>query len=217
MINEIVFLIHIMLICLIVTGAYRLGQHALISVIALLCVLGNLFVLKQTILFSLNATCADAFAVGATIGIALLHNRWGQELAHKSTIINFYAMAAYTTTTFTQLWYHPAPFDTMNDHFIPLLSPAPRIIIASMCAYFIAQQTTIYLQKYVKNTTLNNYSLATNYLILFTAHLLDTIVFSFIGLYGIVHNIADVMIISMVIKTITIFLATPFINLLQQK
>lgn len=217
MINEFIFATHIILISTIIAGAYRIGEHALISVITLLCVLGNQFVLKQTILFSLNATCADAFAVGATIGITLLHNRWGQEIAHKSTIINFYALAAYTATTFTQLWYQPAPFDTMHTHFIPLLSPAPRIILASMCAYFITQQITIYLQSYFKKIAPNEYNFAINYLILFIAHLFDTIVFSFIGLYGIVHNIADVMIISMIIKTITIFFATPIINFLQKE
>ncbi len=217
MINELIFVIHIILISTIIAGAYRIGQHALISVIALLCVLGNLFVLKQTILFSLNATCADAFAVGATIGITLLHNRWGEEIAHKSTIINFYALAAYTATTFTQLCYHPAPFDTMHKHFIPLLSPAPRIIFASMCAYFVAQKTTIYLQKWLMSNFPAAHKLAISYIILFIAHLFDTIVFSVIGLYGIVHNLADVMIISMIIKTLTIFFATPIINFLQKK
>ena len=45
--NEILFLVHMLLVATFVVGALRLGKEALVGVIGLLAVVANLFVIKQ--------------------------------------------------------------------------------------------------------------------------------------------------------------------------
>ena len=46
---------------------------------------------------------------------------------------------------------------------------------------------------------------------------IDTLIFGFIGLYGVVYNLTDVFVVSFAIKVIAIFCAAPVLVLLAKK
>jgi len=71
MINEFIFTIHCFVCAAGSVVALLLGPYALCSIIAFQCVLSNLLVLKQAVIFGFTATCADPFTIGATF---LYHN-----------------------------------------------------------------------------------------------------------------------------------------------
>ncbi len=213
MLNEIIFLAHSVVITSGALIALFLGPHALIAFICTQCILANLFVIKQITLFGLTATCADAFTVGATLGLNLLQEYFGKEITKKAIWVNFFLLIFYVIATQIHLLYIPAAFDSTQQHFTPILSLMPRIVIASFLVYFFVQMLDYYLYGLLKKIWNNKYLVIRNYCSIAFCQLIDTILFSFLGLYGIVDNIWHIIFISYAIKLVSIVIASPFVGL----
>ena len=210
--NELIFIFHTLIIAAFSLGALALGRSALVAFVCSQCILANLFVVKQITLFGLTATCADAFTVGATIGLNLLQEYFGKEIAKKTIWINFFLLVFYAIISQIHLIYIPHSADTMHLHFMPLLNLMPRIVVASFSVYFVSQMADYYLYGFLKKIFHDRYIIARNYASIAFCQLLDTVLFSFLGLYGIIDNIWEVIIISYLIKLVSIIIATPFVG-----
>lgn len=180
--------------------------------ISLQAVIANLFVLKQINLFGLNATCADAFVIGSVLGINLLQEYYGKEIADKTVIISFFAMLFYMVVSFVHMLYIPNTFDWANNYFSELLKFAPRISIASFASYLISVKFNNFIYKFLENKLNNKYFLFRNLASIILSQALDTIIFSFLGLYGLVGNILQVMLVGFSLKLIVIFISTPLLS-----
>lgn len=210
--NELIFLIHTLIIAAFALGSLALGPTALVAFVCIQCILANLFVIKQITLFGLTATCADAFTVGATIGLNLLQEYFGKNIAKRTIWINFFLLIFYAIVSQIHLLYIPQSADIAQQHFIPLLTLMPRIVIASFSVYLFTQMTDYYLYGILKKTFQDKYIVFRNYISIAFCQLLDTVLFSFLGLYGIIDNIGEVIIISYLIKLASIIIATPFVG-----
>jgi uncharacterized integral membrane protein (TIGR00697 family) len=210
--NEILFIVHTLAIALFAMGSLALGQYALVAFVCIQCLLANLFVIKQITLFGLTATCSDAFTVGATIGLNLLQEYFGKDIAKKTIGINFFLLIFYAIVSQLHVLYTPDSADIMQQHFVPLLQFMPRIVIASFSVYLIAHMADYYLYGILKKMFHDKYIVFRNYLSIATCQLLDTVLFSFLGLYGIIDNIHEVIIISYLIKLASIIVATPVVG-----
>lgn len=210
--NELIFIIHTIIIAGFALGSLALGSTALVAFVCIQCMLANLFVIKQITLFGLTATSADAFTVGATIGLNLLQEYFGKEIAKKTIWINFFLLIFYTIVSQIHLAYLPHSGDIAQQHFLPLLQFMPRIVIASLSVYLVTQMTDYYLYGILKKTFQDKYIILRNYASVAFCQLLDTVLFSFLGLYGIIDNIGEVIVISYLIKLASIIIATPFVG-----
>jgi len=211
--NELIFIAHTVIIALFSLGALALGPGAIVAFVCAQCILANLFVVKQITLFGLTATCADAFTVGATIGLNLLQEYFGKKIAKKTILINFLMLIFYAIVSQIHLIYIPHTADNMHLHFMPLLNLMPRIVIASFSVYLISQMADYYLYGFLKKMFHDEYIIIRNYASIALCQFLDTVLFSFLGLYGIIDNIGEVIIISYVIKLASIIIATPFVGM----
>src|SRR5205085_8602177 len=142
------------------------------------CILANLFVIKQITLFGFTATCADAFTVGATLGLNLLQEYFGKDITKKAIWVNFFLLIFYLIVSQIHLWYTPAAFDTAQEHFIPLLGLMPRIVIASFSVYFFVQMLDYYLYGMLKKKYADKHLVLRNYFSIAFCQLIDTILFS---------------------------------------
>ena len=211
--NELLFVFHTIIIALFALGALALGESALVAYICSCCILANLFVIKQTTLFGLTATCADAFTVGATLGLNLLQEYFGKQITKRTIWINFFLLVFYAVVSQIHLWYEPNLADTAQQYFMPLLSFMPRIVVASFSVYLLTQMADFHLYGILKKALHNKYLIARNYASIAVCQLLDTVLFSFLGLYGIIDNIWHVIFISYLVKLLSIVIATPFVGL----
>lgn len=209
--NYLIFLAHITIIssCTLLFG--RLGKSALISYVSLLFVLANIFVIKQINLLDFAVTTADAYIIGISFGINLIQETWGKKEAQQAIFISFACSLFYLIMGYFQIWYIPAPHDISHVHFDFLMNHTLRIIVASFISYLIVQYADTMMYGYLKTKTNGKYFLLRNYISMFSSQFFDTILFSFLGLYGIVHNIYHIMIVSYGVKIIGILLTTPFI------
>ena len=209
--NNLLFIVHTMIISGFTLVFGRLGKSALISYISLLFVLVNIFVIKQIDLCGYFVTSADAYIIGVSFGINLIQEIWGKKSAQKAILISFACSLFYLIMGYFQIWYIPAVHDTSHEHFIYLMGHTLRIVAASFVSYLIVQYTDTILYGYLKKTMDGKYFVLRNYISMFSSQFFDTIVFSFLGLYGIVHNITHIIVVSYAVKIVAILLSTPFI------
>lgn len=214
--NELIFILYTSAVTLAALAALYLGKEALIGLVCVKVVLMNLFVLEEIKLFSLSATAADALAVGAALTLNLINEYYGRVETERAIKASVFCSLFYMLVSFLHLLYVPAPLDIYYAHFKAVLSVAPRIIIASFISYSIAQKVEAYLYAFLKNSRLKNYFILRNYLSASLTQLLDTVLFSFLGLYGILHNLWQIILVAYTIKLLIIFFSVPLINSLRK-
>ena len=200
--------------CIIVTLFARicerlLGSEGLIAWIALCSVLANLFVLKQINLLGLNAAASDIFAVSSLLGLNLLQEKKGFEIAQKAIATTFLCLLFFCIMAQMHLLYIPSIYDTQHHTYAALLSPTPRLLIASLLAYFISQQTCVFLYRKLHQN--NPKTLWRNHLLsTLVAQLFDTLIFASIGLWGLVSALDEIIIVGYLIKIAAIIATTFF-------
>jgi queuosine precursor transporter len=210
--NEIIFFIHVILVMTFGFGALKMGKTTLTAWIALQAVLANLFVIKQICFFGFHVTCSDVFAIGSVFGLNLLREYYGQEVSKKALWTCFFAMIFFVIMSQVHLFYQPSSFDTAHPAFETILSSSPRLLIASLAVFTIAQQIELRLFGFLKDkfhflplSIRNAFSVS-------TTQFLDTFLFSVFGLWGIVAHLSDVILISFLIKLFVIALMSPLIH-----
>jgi queuosine precursor transporter len=209
--NELLLIIHTLFIVGGSLAALYMGREALVSWICLLTVFVNIFVTKQIALFSLYATPTDALAIGIGLSLNLMQEYYGKQLARKAIWISFAAAIACTVLACLHLSYVPSSYDTMHHHAYKLFGIMPRIIAASLITFLISQYCEYFLYALLKKYYKGKRFIIRNYASSMAAQLLDTVLFSFLGLYGIVESLWSVMVISYCIKLFVIAIATPFL------
>lgn len=211
--NEIIFFTQSFLIIGFVFWASKLGRDCLISWVAIQALIANLFVVKQITLFGFDVTASDAFAIGSLLGLNFLQEYYSREDAARATRICFFFMLFFALVSQLHLIYEPNFEDSSQQAFNTILSLTPRLLIASMGVFFIVQQIDILLFAFLKRT-LSKVSFAIRAgLSLVVSECLDTLLFSFAGLYGVVASVLDIFVLSYVIKLIVIACFTFIVKL----
>lgn len=210
--NEILFFTQIALIIGFAIGALKLGQGALTGWVAIQALIANLFVLKQIDLFGFAVTASDTYVIGSLLGLNFLQEYFGKEEAQRTTWICFFFMLFFALISQLHLLYVPNQHDTSHEAFSILLTPSPRLFIASMSVFFIVQQLDIRFFAFLKRVLPHcGFAIRTG-IALVVSQFLDTCLFSFAGLYGMVASIVDIILVSFLIKLIVISSFTLFIK-----
>jgi uncharacterized integral membrane protein (TIGR00697 family) len=209
--NSVIFMLHTALVTSSLLVATRHSKGALVACITLLCVLSNIFVLKEISLFGFQATPTDALAIGTMLGLSLMQEYYGKAAARQTIIISFAVGFLYTLLTLFQRAYIPCETDTAHAHFMYLLTPMPRIMLASLVSYAISQYVDYAVFAQLKNYTHGRFFAVRLYGAAIISQLVDTLLFTFLGLYGVVTSISGIIVISYSIKLLCTFLGGMFI------
>jgi uncharacterized integral membrane protein (TIGR00697 family) len=187
-----------------------MGKEALTAWVALQAVLANLFVLKQMLFFGYEVTCSDACAIGCILGLNLLQEFFGKESAVKAVWICFAAMLFTALMSQIHLLYAPSLHDTAHGAYQAILSSTPRLIAASLGTFFLVQQLDLRLFGALRKRCASAPLMVRNSLSLLLSQLLDTVLFSFLGLWGLVACLTDVICVSFFLKVLIILALAPF-------
>lgn len=210
--NELIFFIHVLIITLFSIGFLKTGKEALVGFVCTLGILSNLFVSKQASFFGFNVTCSDVFAVGVLIGLNILQEYHGKKITQKAIWISFAMLSFYLIMTQIHILYIPNHFDSMHDHFKEIFSLMPRLTISSICVYLAVQHLDAFIFGLLKKVFNDRFFGFRSLISLSISQFLDTILFSFLALYGVVGNIWHIVFFSFAIKVIVILFATPLIT-----
>lgn len=210
--NEIIFFTQVLIIVVFALGARKLGKGALTAWVAIQALIANLFVLKQITLLGFDVTASDAFAIGSLLGLNFLQEHFGQEEAKQATWVCFFFMFFFALVSQVHLLYQPSDYDTTQSAFLQILSPSFRLFLASMGVFFVVQQIDVRFFAFLKHRFPQwGFALRVS-IALVVSQFIDTFLFSFAGLYGIVSSIADIILVSFAVKLVVIFLMTPLLK-----
>lgn len=208
--NELLFFSHIFFILGTILLALHLGKSALIALLGLQIVMSNLFVTKQMRCFGFDVTCSDVYTIGILFSLNLLQEYFGKTVAKKAVWITFFLMLTFLIMSQVHLKYLPSPHDTMQEMFKQILTSTPRIIIASIGVSFFSQRLDLLIYDGFRKKFPNR---QTTFYFIFASlisQFIDTLLFSFLALYGLVQSMSHIIILSYVIKVSIIFSMAPF-------
>lgn len=210
--NEFLFFLQTFLMIIFALGALRLGESALTSWIVVQALLANFFVLKQILLFGFEVTASDVYAIGSMIGLNFLQEYFSKQSALKATWICFFFMVFFVIFSQLHLIYHASPSDISQDSYHTLLSWSPQLSGASMGVFFISQRFDIAFFSFLKNSVPTMAFAWRALTVTVCSQALDTILFTLIGLHGIIHSIVDVILVSLLIKLCAVFFISPLLK-----
>lgn len=206
--NEILFFSHLFVVMLFVLISLKLGKEAVIASVSMQVILANLFVTKQISWFGWEITCSDVFAIGSIFSLNLLREYFSLELAKKTIWISFFSMIFFTVMSQIHLFYLPSVFDTTHSAFLQILTPTPRLLLASLVTFMIVQQLDIRLFSFLKKQLSIPFWIRNAVCVTIT-QLLDTVLFSFLGLFSLVACLTDIILVSYFVKIVIIALLAP--------
>lgn len=211
--NEIIFTLHLGVLVFFGLAALRIGKEALIAFSALQAILANLFIQKQTHLFGLEVTCTDAYAILSLFSLNLVQEYFGKDAANKVIKINFFLLLTFAVMAKIHLLYPPSLHDESHSAFFTILNNSPRTLLASFTAFFLVQKLDVRfftkLRQHFFPRSLPFSILAS----LFISQTIDTILFSYLALWGIAGSIWEIIVMSLGVKFVVIVFLTPFSKL----
>lgn len=208
MANNLIFLSSTIIVALFSLGCVKM-KPLLIAWIALLGVLSNLFVLKEIQLFGLHATASDVFAVGSLLGLNLLREHYDINACKQAIGISFVCMFFFMLMSQIHLLYIPSEFDQRHDAYFAILAPNFRLTSASLAVFFSVQIFDVAFYSHLVRKWFKSFYMR-SMCSLIVSQTLDTILFTFLGLHGLVDNLGEIIIISLIIKIIAITCMSPF-------
>lgn len=208
--NEVLFFTQTLLIVGFALGALKLGKSALTAWVAVQALIANLFVIKQITLFGFEVTASDAYAIGSLLGLNFLQEYFGEEEAYKATKACFFFMIFFAIASQLHLFFEPSLHDNSQSAFKAILSLSPRLLIASMGVFFIVQQIDIRFFGFLKKKWPEVSFTVRAAVALVLSQFLDTFLFSFAGLYGVVASVIDIILVSFLVKLAVVFCFTSF-------
>ncbi|MFZ4773130.1 MAG: queuosine precursor transporter [Chlamydiia bacterium] len=211
--NETIFFLHISTLIFLGLIALRMGKETLIAFSALQAILANLFIQKQTILFGLEVTCTDAYAILSLFSMNLVQEYYGKEAAKKLIRINFFLLLTFAIMAKIHLFYFPSLHDETHSSFFTILNNSPRTLIASFAVFFLVQKLDVHFFSKLRNQFFPHSLSISMTASLLISQTIDTILFSIFALWGIAGSLFEVIIMSLIIKYIVIFFMTPFAKL----
>lgn len=211
MLNELIFLLQTITMGVCALVCLRLGKEALTAFVSISCILANLFVVKQITLCGLAATASDAYSIGAVLGLNLIQEYYDRTSAQKTILISFILLIFYCIVSQLHLAFDPCIASVAHGHYAAILESMPRIVFASLFVYVLVQYFDSWLYSQLKRLSAGHYLVLRNVFSIAICQLLDTVLFSYLGLYGTVDNIPQIIFVSYAIKLAAIGLSTPFI------
>lgn len=215
--NELIFFLHICLLGLLLFFSAKKGAPYLYLFSAFCAVCANLFVLKQIDLFFLQVTPSDPFAIFCGLAICMAQELHGPKVARSIITSNFCALGFVALVSLVHLSYLPSGFDSTQSHYLAIFGVGPRILAASMVTFYLAQRADTLLFGFLRKTICkNNLPLALG-LSSSICHTFDTLLFSFLGLFGLVSNLWHVIFFGLCIKLITTFFSSSVVALFARR
>jgi uncharacterized integral membrane protein (TIGR00697 family) len=200
--NELLFLLHSVVVMATLLGALAHSYASLLGVLSLQLILANLFVTKQVAIYGIATTTTEVFAVGGMFGVALLQMYYGAERARRSIAILFSFLLFFSVFGWFQTVYAG---EWAGADAGALLAVAPRLFCASVVSYFISERVNVALVEWMGG------ALLLRLCAIVCGQAIDTILFTFIGLWGVVAYPWSVIAASLAIKCAAIAALSPLL------
>ncbi len=206
MYNELLFLAHIVAVSGAVLWGLWFSYGALISTLGLQLIFANLFVTKQIMLFGIETTCSEVFIVSGMYGISLIRYYYNDARARRAIWEMFGFLLFFVCLTQFHCAYDGIDAD-MSLMIAQLCSTGLRMLLASFLAYLVSERVHLVLTRLLGGVA----SAVASVGAVIGGQLVDTVVFAFAGLYGVVDDVRQIILFTLLIKGVIILLLAPLV------
>ncbi len=223
MINELLWFLLVLVNFLGITLAYRFfGRYGLYAWIAMAIILANIQVMKTISFFGLVTAMGNIIYGTTFLATDILVENHGKEYARKGVLIGLFVLIFTTVIMQVSLMFVPHSSDTLSPALEKIFSVLPRITVASIAAYLVAQMHDIWAFDFWKRRTEGRRLWLRNNLSTTVSQLLDNFVFTWIAFvgFGVVWEmvfswevVVQIFVTSYIMKLIVSVMDTPFIYL----
>lgn len=167
---------------------YRLfGKNGLYTWIGAATLLANIQVVKTIEIFGIVMTLGNTIYATIYLTTDLLNEKYGEKEARKAVWFGFFTMIMSLVIMQMVLHFKPGEDDFSQDALQTIFGTTPRIVLGSLCAYFVSQFLDVRIFSRLKVAYPNRSQLwIRNNGSTGLSQLVDTLIFSsiaFIGLY----------------------------------
>lgn len=142
----------------------------------------------------------------------IVNEKFGRSETHRMIFIAFVTQVAVACFIYLAISLPPAPFWTDQAVFTQVIGFAPRIMLASWCAFLIAENVDAYIFDWFKKKTRGEHLWMRNAFSSLPSMALDTIIFVVIAFYG-VEPLWPLIIGVLVLKWLVGLINIPFMYL----
>ncbi|ABR29901.1 membrane protein [Thermosipho melanesiensis] len=162
------------------------GKTGLFIWTALATIIANIQVLKTVELFGFVATLGN-IVYGTTFLVTdILSENYGKKEARKAVLVGFLSLITMTIMMQIALLFKPDASDFSQDALVTIFSFMPRIVIASLAAYWLSQLHDIWaFHLWKKRLPQTKYLWIRNNLSTMISQFIDSFVFCFIAFWGV--------------------------------
>lgn len=142
--NEGLLIVKMLLVFSSILLALKLfGKAGMYAWIALASILANIIVAKNVVLFGIDATMGNVMFASTFLATDILSEKYGAKEARKGVYIGLFAVLVYLATSQFCLLFVPSEMDMVHESMVGLFTLAPRICIASVSMYFLANMLDV--------------------------------------------------------------------------
>ena len=212
--NELIFLTTIFLNFVLILFASRRGREYLFATIAVNLVLISIFGAKLVPIFGFVTNTGNVFYAGVFLATHMLIERYGEKEGYRAIRIG--ALVIFLFLLMAQLTFDlTGYFETadVNRAIHDLFRNVPRIGIASIFAFIVAQNVNVRVYGYLKNKTHDKKLWFRDNASNILGQLVDSVLFFSIAFGGTIPNeiLMQVMFGGFLVKVIVGAVGTPFL------
>lgn len=144
--NETLLIIKMLFAFSAILLALRLfGKAGMYAWIAVASILANIIVAKNIEVFGIDATMGNVMFASTFLATDILSEKYGAKEAKKGVYIGLFSVLSYLVITQFCLRFMPSEMDMVHDSMVGLFTLAPRICLASVSMYFLANLLDVVL------------------------------------------------------------------------
>ncbi|MGD1821026.1 MAG: queuosine precursor transporter [Pleomorphochaeta sp.] len=213
--NELLWVIMLVINFGAILIAYRIwGRLGLYLWVPISVIVANIQVTKTVNLFGLEATLGNIVYASGFLVTDILSECFSKEASKKAIGIGFFSLISMTLLMQLAIMFNPAASDFVQDSLVTVFSVMPRIMIASLIAYFISNHHDIIAYEFWKRKFPSTKMIwLRNNASTFVSQLIDSIIFTLIAFYGVfeMNVLLQIILSTYLLKWIVAILDTPFI------
>ena len=136
---------------------------------------------------------------------------YGKKQALRAVYMAIFGAIIYVFAAQFSVATEPAAYYGFQSAYATVLGTAPRLVIASIAAFIVAQLCDVLVFDKLKEVTNGRFLFLRNNLSTLVGQTLDTIIFYLIAFWGIVPNILELIVVTILVKVAIAIADTPFL------
>lgn len=181
-------------------GLLVIGNVLAVKIIQVPLPVGTYFVPAAVLAYALTFVCTDVVA-----------EIWGKERTNWLVFVGFVTSLLVAVLVQLAVLWPAAPFWKGQEAYMDVLGSNLRVTIAGMAAYLVSQYHDVWAFHFWKKKTGARHLWLRNNLSTSVSQLLDTVLFITIAFYGVVPDLASLILGQYLVKLMVVLCDTPLV------